>query len=545
MYETHFGFSERPFSIAPDPRYLYMSRRHREALAHLLYSVQEGGGFVQLSGEVGTGKTTVCRSFLQMVPENTDVALILNPRITQQELLQLLCDELGVKYPAGTSSFKAIIDRLNKHLLASHAAGRRTLLVVDEAQNLSVKVLELIRLLTNLETDSGKLLQIILIGQPELIELLERHDLRQLAQRITARYHLEPLSSDEVGEYIAHRIKVAGGAADPSLFTPGAQKALHARAGGVPRLVNVIADRALLGAWTAGDRRVDARTVRAAADEVLQAREHGPRPPLPRWQIALGAVAVVMMLAVFGWLLGREPPAPAPAAAGAVGEPVTPPDSSEAAPIPIARVPLTQLLEARAPQEPGPAMTRLLGYWGVSSAAVSASCRDVGQYGLACLRDGGTLASLARLDRPALLTLADARGRHYYVVLAALDGERLELDLDGRREVFSRDELDPVWFGRFLLLWRRPPAMRDLISPGGSGADVDWLREVLHRLGREPGEAGTGLAFDSRLKQRVMDFQRERGIVQDGIVGAETVIHLNSLLHGRDIPHLAPVPEPG
>src|SRR5713226_2147908 len=266
MYAAYFWLTERPFSLAPDPRYLYLSDVHREALAHLLYGLGEGGSFVQLTGEVGTGKTTVCRALLEQLPPDVDVAMIFNPRLTSVELLAAVCDELRVSYPSGTTSLKVLVDALSQALLDAHARGRRTVLIIDEAQNLSARVLEEIRLLTNLETTKEKLLQVILIGQPELAELLARRNLRQLAQRVTARYHLRPFSARESCAYIRHRVQTAGGS--ETLFTAGALRSVHRLAGGVPRLINILCDRALLGTYAHEKRRVDTPTVRRATREV-------------------------------------------------------------------------------------------------------------------------------------------------------------------------------------------------------------------------------------------------------------------------------------
>ena len=273
MYIGHFGLTEPPFSITPDPRYLYMSEAHREALAHLLYGIGEGGGFVQLTGEVGTGKTTLCRCLLEQLPARVDVAFILNPKLTDVELLAAICDELRIPYPAGTTSRKVFVDALHHHLLDAHGRGHRTVLIIDEAQDLAPDVLEQIRLLTNLETTTQKLLQIILIGQPELIRILEREDLRQLAQRVTARYHLRPFAEPDTRAYIAHRLEVAG--AKEKIVSDAAMRAVHRASRGIPRLINAICDRALLGAFSQDHRRVTAPTVRRAAGEVLGAA--GPR----------------------------------------------------------------------------------------------------------------------------------------------------------------------------------------------------------------------------------------------------------------------------
>ncbi len=267
MYEKHFNLNQLPFSIAPDPSFLYLSSAHREALAHLMYGFSHGG-FVMVTGEVGTGKTTLLRNLVKQTPPDLDVAFILNPRLTVRELLASLCDELGIAYdPDTTTSVKQYVDLITRHLLATHRAGRSTVMIIDEAQNLSPAVLEQVRLLTNLETDDRKLLRIILIGQPELKEMLERQDLRQLAQRITARYHLGSLSREDTYAYIMHRMSRAGG--NPQAFSAGALRRIYALSKGTPRLINVIADRSLLGAYTLGRHQVTTRIVSRAAKEVL------------------------------------------------------------------------------------------------------------------------------------------------------------------------------------------------------------------------------------------------------------------------------------
>ena len=276
MYEQFFHLNKKPFSIAPDPGFLYLSDRHRDALAHLKYGLESEGGFVLVTGEVGTGKTTLLRNLIGQVPGDIDVAFILNPRLTVRELLQTICDELSIEYPEDDQhSVKPYIDRLNQHLLRTHAARRSTVVVIDEAQNLSPAVLEQLRLLTNLETDEQKLLRIILVGQPELNTMLARTELRQLSQRITARYHLEPLRLADTRAYLAHRLTVSGG--NPNLFSRAASWNIHRLAGGIPRLINIIADRSLLGAFVEGKPRVDYFTTRRAARETVQRRRAGCR----------------------------------------------------------------------------------------------------------------------------------------------------------------------------------------------------------------------------------------------------------------------------
>src|SRR3989449_5555608 len=287
MYAAYFGLSERPFSLAPDPRYLYLSDAHREALAHLLYGLGEGGSFVQLTGEVGTGKTTVCRALLEQLPPDVDVAMIFNPRLTSVELLAAVCDELRVSYQSGTTSLKVLVDALSRALLDAHARGRRTVLIIDEAQNLSSRVLEEIRLLTNLETTKEKLLQVILIGQPELADHLARPNLRQLAQRVTARYHLRPFTEAETHRYVQHRMEIAG--QRQPIFTRLAVRTAHRLSGGIPRLLNTICDRALLGAYATGQTRVKDAVVRRAAREVLGRRRSR------RWKVATATAALLVV----------------------------------------------------------------------------------------------------------------------------------------------------------------------------------------------------------------------------------------------------------
>ncbi|HSB96485.1 MAG TPA: AAA family ATPase, partial [Spongiibacteraceae bacterium] len=291
MYNHHFGLAEAPFSIAPDPRYLYLSAQHREALAHLLYGIGDHGGFVVLTGEVGTGKTTVCRCLLQQIPDHIDIAVIVNPKLSSQELLQTICDELGVGLAEEQPTAKQLIDALNAFLLATHARGRNAILIIDEAQNIAIDVLEQLRLLTNLETNERKLLQLILLGQPELNTLLAQPSLRQLAQRITARYHLRPLARQEVAQYIEHRLAIAG--CRGHLFTPAAVARIYRYSNGIPRLINLLCDRALLGVYAENGALVDASMVRLAAQEVLPKR-------LPKLMYRAAAAA----LAALGLLVG-------------------------------------------------------------------------------------------------------------------------------------------------------------------------------------------------------------------------------------------------
>ena len=340
MYDEYFGLKQAPFSIAPDPHYLFMSERHREALAHLLYGLGGGGGFVLLTGEIGAGKTTVCRCFLEQIPKRCNVAYIFNPKLTVVELMRSVCDEFLVPYPnrrPGTATVTDYLDPLNAFLLRTHGVGQNNVLIIDEAQNLSPDVLEQLRLMTNLETHERKLLQIILIGQPELRDMVAQPGLQQLAQRVIARFHLEALSEDETAQYIRHRLAVAG-MTGPIPFPADSLKRIHRLCRGVPRRINLLCDRALLGAYAGGKVVVDRHIIDKAAREVFDASEVNAlmgaavkRSPLLMTLVlgmALGAVA----WAGGNWLLGRSRAnaAPVDVAAGASAPALAPSAASAA-----------------------------------------------------------------------------------------------------------------------------------------------------------------------------------------------------------------------
>lgn len=293
MYTGFFGLTSQPFSIAPNPDFLFLSPRHAEALAHLRYGLGEAGGFVLLTGEVGTGKTTVSRCLLQELTDQTEVAFILNPTLNELELLAAICDQLKIRYKKSDASLKMLTDKITNRLMKNHQAGKNTILIIDEAQHLQPAVLEQLRLLTNLETNTKKLMQVILIGQPELQQLLQRQDLRQLAQRITARYHLMPLNEQEVQQYISYRLQVAG--CNRPVFTASAVKKLFLLSGGIPRLLNLICDRALLGGYSQQKALIDAGLVNQAASEVLAIK---PQPEKAAWPVWLWPVLTLLALGV-------------------------------------------------------------------------------------------------------------------------------------------------------------------------------------------------------------------------------------------------------
>jgi general secretion pathway protein A len=565
MYLKHFNLTDRPFAITPDPLFLYLSARHREALAHLLYGLGEGGGFVQLTGEVGTGKTTICRCLLEHVPDNVDLALVLNPKVTAHELIATVCDELGIEYPPENSSIKKLTDVLNRYLLEAYAQGRRTVLIIDEAQNLSADVLEQVRLLTNLETATQKLLQIILIGQPELRTLLARDDMRQLAQRVTARYHLEPISLEETGAYIRHRLQICG--CSQPLFDRHAIDKIQRLSGGIPRLINVLCDRAMLGAYVEGKSQVDAGVVRKAAREVLAEEQSAARKL--RWLPAAGLGAGLLALLLLGvyqpWKrhepadvapsgLGEAPAAspavvappgspvesapeqPALTDGGAGGEPVVPDEASEA----DIRS-LGELLAGSDSSFYRAAWTELLALWSVIlPASVKPDfCDFTRQYGLLCKPGRGNWNTLRQFDRPAILSLLDADGRRVPVVLQHLDDSVAELMIGKKLYRLSIQQADRYWYGEYLLLVQAPPGGSLNLKVGDRGADVDWLRRQLEQAQGVDIPAADPQLFDYRLQQSVLDFQRSRGLAADGIVGENTLIQLNTRSDREGVPRLS------
>lgn len=544
MYTSFFGLNEKPFTITPDPRYLFMSERHGEGLAHLVYGVTESGGFIQLTGEVGTGKTTLVRTLLGQIPAEVDIALILNPQLTAVEFLTAICEELSIALPENKGSTKALVDALNRHLLDAHARGRRTILLIDEAQNLDDDVLEQLRLLTNLETSKQKLLQIILIAQPELREKLSQSNLRQLAQRVTGRYHLEPLSREEADQYIHHRLRVAGALTE--IFDARAKREVFRLSGGVPRIMNVICDRALLGAYSRESRTVNKRLVRRAATEV----SGQPLPPaIMKLVVPVISVIGIMVIGAAMWAmfdressstdamvsmnLPAEPEVGAPVAelASAIPQPV----SSDQQPG------LDEYLaELGSDTKSEPGILTLLSLWGIDyDPAEGTACGQAEAQGYSCYYQRGSLNGIRQLDRPGVLTLTDSEGKTHEPVLVSLNDDVAELSFAGSRVNFPVDEVADLWFGQYLLIWRPPGGKSEAISPGMQNENVRWLRQSLATLDSQyqPQPADSDF-FDEGLQQQLMAFQRQHRLQADGLAGQKTQIIINSLLARDGTPRL-------
>lgn len=587
MYSKFFGLKDSPFSIAPDPRFLYMSERHREGLAHLLYGITHHGGFILLTGEVGTGKTTVCRCFLEQVPPNTDIAFIVHPKVTGRELLASICDELQIPYVRG-ASIKILVDLINQHLLEAHANGRNTVLIIDEAQNLSIEVLEQLRLLTNLETSEKKLLQIVLLGQPELLDLLKRPELRQLSQRITARYHLQALGRDDVKAYVQYRLSVAG--VKREIFTPDALAALYRLSQGIPRLINLICDRAMLGAYACHQDVIDKQLIKQAAREVLGPGE-SIWAKLKNWGWVargglIGLSAGLFMLAViFAIRPGGDsrpnlaedlsakvveqesaatqvdavpPQAGAPAPVSEEAQPNTLVTQPNSVVTPQAAAQVTSSPFRRALLNPpegteDAAYRAVLRRWGIDYDYIGQVpvCDYAEMSGLRCMHSQGNWRSLLHLDRPAVLRLRNPSGKEFFVAVLEFEAnDRVMISLGEQRMRVSLEELDEVWFGHYSILWKLPPLPTAVIRANGSPTERDWLSRQLDQIeamqailkvdGSASGVGAQRLVLSgeaSSLDDRLRAFQQSVGLVPDGIAGSQTQIHMNSLLD-PDVPRL-------
>ncbi len=551
MYAAHFGLKQDPFSIAPDPRYLFMSERHREALAHLLYGVGGGGGFVLLSGEIGTGKTTVCRCFLEQIPADCHVAYIFNPKLTVRELLKSVCDEFHIvlpPHPLGphATSAKQLTDALNAFLLKTHAVGQNCVLIIDEAQNLSADVLEQLRLLTNLETNERKLLQIVLIGQSELRRMVARPELEQLAQRVIARYHLDALTPKETARYIQHRLSVAG-LRGVMPFSKQAVKRVQQLSRGVPRRINLLCGRAMLGAYATGQAVVTLEVLDKAAGEVFgpvvttdTPTGTAPHAPFNVW--AWGAAAAglgLLVVAAVWWLVQPRDQLVVPASAGpresaASSAPATTatvfsatPNTATAtvqtglpaAPIASSALPVIAALAADENQ----AWRALATLWRIDLPEGDA-CAQAARQQLQCFRNKNiTLAQIRQLGRPGLLTVLDEQGQPQQALLMGLGEQTATLGQGNLAKTVSLTALAQAWKGDFATFWIAPASYDGTVKPNARGPVVDWLAQQLAGPGAVPAPA----VFSDSLRQKLQTFQRAQGLPADGQPGPMTLMQLN------------------
>lgn len=598
MYLDYFSLKEKPFSITPDPAYLFLSDRHAEALAHLVYGVTDSGGFIQLTGEVGTGKTTIVRSLLEQLPENVDVALVLNPRLTVNEFLHTICDELRIRIEKQSSN-KECIDALNRFLLEAYGKDRRVVLLIDEAQNLSVEVLEQVRLLTNLETHKDKLLQIILIGQPELQTLLQRQDLRQLAQRITARYHLRPLNQQESHDYLSHRLSVAGG--QPDLISSKAKATIYKAANGIPRLMNVIADRALLGAYSQEKRQVDTAVAKHSIKEVVGDEIALMGTKKNKGISAWWSVPIIMSLFALSWLAYQkyQPDVVAPTVSAKTAKKQA--DLANAAPsesekdsgsrtiketqnntnkntaavisksadiadnndvdvedvvvdviedvetvnkqIPLQKsTSLNELLNANIQSTSSEqAFNQLLSTWNKAGFLSHLNaCDNLLAYGLRCyFSENQTWDALVKLNRPFIIEIKDAAQEMHQVTIVSVNNSTAQIKLGNQNHEALLDDLIGSWTGKALMFWQfNAPTEYPLMQIGQVGDEVLWLKEKLNSLEIVPIASLNNSNFGPITQKQVMNFQERVGLMQDGVVGVHTFIALNTALN-LDVPLLA------
>lgn len=594
MYNEFFGFKESPFSIAPDPRYLYMTAQHRDALAHLVYGLNSEGGCILLTGEVGTGKTTICRCLLEQLPEQANVALLLNPKVSEIELLETICDELHISYPAADNSVKTYTDRIYDFLIESNRNNEKTVLIIDEAQNLDSKVLEQLRLLTNLETDQRKLLQIIILGQPELLNILAKTEMRQLAQRITARFHLQPLTKNEVKAYVSHRLAVAG--QNIQLFPENSIKLLYKLSNGVPRLINIISDRALLGAYVENQYAVNPGIIKKAANEVfgelknVEKQQKNKQRLYPAVFLSIVTVLVIALTlfitlspqGTFDRFLttammevnNKDQPVAADNILSSTGEPETTETSSDmqntgstsvADMNPAERNPTINLAGDRYTGEvitknaavsdyddieqilndtgsnPISAYQQLFSSWDQHYDELSGkpACKQAEKFSLSCLYKQGNLNNLKIHNRPAVLTLYNSRGEIRYVTITSIDNESATIVSNKTPYTVKLSDLDKHWYGQFTLLWRKPEYYSSVITPGDKGNIVSWLHTQLTIINHDALSDMIISTYDDYMIDRVKSFQLAQGLTADGIVGPLTIIHLNTE-SGMSVPALVP-----
>jgi general secretion pathway protein A len=527
MYNSFFGFNEKPFTITPNPRFIFLSKNHKEAFAHLLYGIDTHAGFIELTGEVGTGKTTVLRSLLSQLDNDTyRTALIFNPSLSAIELLQNINHEYGL--PCEEQKNSSLLHSLNHFLLQQNAEGRTIVLVIDEAQNLDPQVLEQIRLISNLETEKDKLIQIVLVGQPELREKLKKPELRQLSQRITVRYHLCPLDFNDTVEYIEHRLEVAAGQSF-EIFSPGALKQIFRFSGGLPRLINVVSDRALLIAYTKGSREVSARMVSDAIADVKKQESRGLPMQIMRY-LAVGVVAILAIFGLYEIFGGHIVPTETSASSR---ETVS---GNAVQPQPAQRASLdlqSQWIGKTEGESAAAAFNAIARIWGAAPVSVdqaSTKPPDLEGYaersGLRLSRTRGNLGALLRLDYPAILELSLPEGKGLrYVSLIGRKGGLLVVapPLQGQTTI-SSSELEKLWSGRSYLPWKNVQNLPLVSRLGDRGESIKSLKLLLEKAGFYRG-LSTEL-FDEEMLASVKRFQAARGIDVDGVVGDRTLLLL-------------------
>ena len=576
MYNEYFGFKEAPFSIAPDPRYIYMTTQHRDALAHLIYGLNSEGGCILLTGEVGTGKTTICRCLLEQIPDQANVALVLNPKLNEIELLETICDELNISYPDSGNSIKVYTDRIYDFLIQSNQKNEKTVLIIDEAQNLNSKVLEQLRLLTNLETNQRKLLQIIILGQPELLDILAKTEMRQLAQRITARFHLQALTKHEVKAYVSHRLAVAG--QNIQLFPENSIKLLYKLSNGVPRLINVICDRALLGAYVENQYAVNTSILKKAATEVfgeLKNVEQQQKNKKRLYPAAAFSIFLILTLVVSFYFIENTSNSHQeiiisdiknkPSSTNSEEITQTLPDDLPTEKISIEQTPeappainisttaiateiiteyddISEILND-ASNNSASAYRELFRVWGLhyNNKTSITACKQAEAYSLSCLYKQGNLNNLKTHNRPAVLKLTNKHSITRYITITSIDKDIATVFSNNNAYTVRLSDLDKYWYGQFTLLWNKPIHYTSAITPGDSGDIINWLNTQLIKINNTQS-TDIMSTYNDYLIKKVKAFQLQYGLTADGIVGPVTIIHINTQ-SGINAPSLMPSPK--
>ena len=541
IYQQYFALNCEPFSIVPDPGFLYPSSQHRQAVAHLKYGLDREGGFVLLTGEVGTGKTTLTRTLLKRLPAHVRVAYVLNSTLEVTDVLASICQELSIGLPKSskTSLSKNCIDALNSDLIAAHAEGKKTLVVIEEAQNLSPEVLEILRLLSNLETATHKLLHILLVGQPELLETLAQKDQRQLNQRVVARFHLLPLAKTDVANYVNHRLHHAG--ANRAIFENAAMSALFKLTKGVPRLINLICHHALLAAYATGAKTVSAKLVKKAAKEIFDTQV-AEQKSSGKWLVALFMCAIFAMLIAERYQVDTQDNASEQREITANVEPEI---IEQQQPLfelvesdEILIEPSLENISATTAQAPVPVASNpfadLFALWSIEIEPVFseeevfalAAINDMGAEKLA----SGELEELQAVDRPGIVWIEEENGRLKSYVLTALDDESVWLHADSSTRRESLEWFVERWNGAFLYLWYSPADIQVLRLGDKDQMAVNWLQSKLQLMDSDYLPYITGGNYTEVIRDKVLNFQQQQGIEEDGVVGRQTIMKLNQIV---------------
>jgi general secretion pathway protein A len=560
IYQQYFALSCEPFSIVPDPGFLYPSSQHRQAVAHLKYGLDREGGFVLLTGEVGTGKTTLTRTLIKRLPAHVRVAYVLNSTFDAADVLASICQELGIKLPKSskTSLTKNCVDALNADLIESHAEGKKTLVVIEEAQNLSPEVLEILRLLSNLETATHKLLHILLVGQPELLETLAQKDQRQLNQRVVARFHLLPLEKTDVANYVNHRLHHAG--ANRAIFESSAMTTLFKLTQGVPRLINLICHHAMLAAYATGTKTVSAKLVKAAAVEIFDIEKPKQKSSgRVGWSLVFCAVVALLVGIAF---YTDQLPSKTLLNPQSVEVPVKVESKDETASLPLIEVveSLPLIVEVASqplilPIEPEEIIldtklepvvfetskppvfnnpfTALFALWSVE---IEPLFSEEEVYSVAAENELGAeklinilLSELIELDRVGIVWVRDDNNRLKSYVLTAIDSGLVNLQgVKGDRKE-TLEWLAENWNGAFLHLWHRPIDILSLRLGDKNAVALDWLQSRLLQIDDIYQPIITGGYFNEAVRLQVLNFQQQQGIRADGVVGQQTIMKINEL----------------